>query len=417
MRTILKIIPVALTLLVSGCGSGEKTTPDNGTKYTCSMHPQVMQDEPGPCPLCAMDLVPVKKSTPGQARTPDPHAGHEMEDVKSPSEQEHPTVHLESAKASVLSAKTVVAQQRSLIREIQVFGQMRPVADREVMFNWYYNGRVDEVLVDFNTTEVEKGQPLLKVYSEEAIADQEMLLKLMRERWLRTFYERKNLTTQIDAVAVRLRQAGMTPEQIEHLKNKQTIKEFFTIRAPVDGSLIGELPHMGMRFKANDTILHIAPLEEIWFVAEVFEKDMAYVKLGQKLRVESKALPDKSAVGAVVYRDRILDSETRTVEVRVRVPNPDLTFLPNLSAVGTLQAPLGEVDVAIPPSALIETGTRQVVYVEAAPGHYEQRRVETGVQTEDWVEIKSGVQAGERVVTEGAFLIDAEAQLLGQGGQ
>lgn len=418
MKTTSKLTPVLLVMLLAACGGGEKSAPNDGTKYTCSMHPQVMQDGPGSCPLCGMDLTPMKKQAPTTTPKPenDPHSGHDMESMGSnpiEDKQKHPAVHLESAKASVLSAKTAVAQKRSLLKEVQLFGEMMPIADREVMYHWYYNGRVEEVLIDFNTTEVKNGQPLLKVYSEEAIADQEMLLRLLRERWLRTFYERDNLTSQIDAVANRLQEAGMTPAHIQNLKKNKSVQKYFTIRAPQGGSLIGMLPRKGMRFQASETLFRIAPLDEIWFVAEVFEKDMAYVKLGQKLRVESAAIPDESSIGSVVFIDRMLDPKTRTVEVRVLVPNPDLTFLPNLSAVGTLRVQLGEVAVAIPPSAIIETGAREVAYVEAGPGHYEQREVILGSRSEDWIEVKQGVQAGEKVVTEGAFLIDAEAQLKG----
>jgi len=411
-------VTLMAALLLVACGGGDTSSSGDGTKYTCSMHPQVMQDGPGSCPLCGMDLTPVKKKAPTPADTSgsdtDPHAGHDMGATEA--KAEHPAVHLESAKAAVLSAKTVVAEKRSLLKSVQLFGEIAPVADRETMYSWYYSGRIEEVLVDFNTTEVKAGQPLLKVYSEAAIADQEMLLKLQRERWLRTFYERENLTTQIDAVALRLKEAAMSAEDLEQLKENKTVQKYFTIRAPRAGSLIGMLPRAGMRFSSTDVLLNVAPLNEVWFVAEVFEKDMSYVKLGQRLRVESKARPDETAIGEVVYVDRMVDPKTRTVNVRVLVPNEDLAFLPNLSATGTLRVKLGEVDVAIPPSAVIETGKREVVYVEAGPGHYEQRVVELGARTDDWVQIKSGIAAGDKVVTEGAFLIDAEAQLMGTSG-
>lgn len=396
----------------------EKKTESGSTTYTCSMHPQVKQDGPGSCPLCGMDLVPVKKSpSPSEkgSSPSDPHAGHDMKGDAGEEGSQHPSIQLESAQAAVLSAKTAIAEKRSLLKEVQLFGEIAAIADRETIYSWYYDGRVEEVLVDFNTTEMQQGQPLLKVYSEAAIGDQEMILKLLRERWLRTFYERDNLTAQISAVKQRLQEAGMTAEELESMKGREDIRKYFTLRAPRSGSLIGMLPREGMRFSASDTLFRIAPLDEVWFVAEVFEKDIAFLKLGQRLRVNSKAHPDRSAMGEVVYLDRMLDPKTRTLNVRVQLPNPDLSFLPNLSAIGTLRVRLGEVEVAIPPSAVIETGTREVVYVATGPGQYEQRPVKLGARTEDWVEVTSGVQAGENVVTEGAFLIDAEAQLKGGG--
>jgi RND family efflux transporter MFP subunit len=426
-KTIMMVSSLIIPwLLLSGCGEkggSAAGSAEQGTKYTCSMHPQVKQDGPGSCPICGMDLTPVKQSQPSEQNKPKPvldedgHAAHTIsDDAFTSTTQAGNAIHLEAAKDAVLSARTVAARPETLLKSVQLFGEIQAIRDREVNFSWYYGGRVEKVLIDFNTTEVTAEQPILQVYSEQAIADQEMYLRLLRERWLRTFYERKTLTAQLDAVAVRLKLAGMTEADLDALMQKKVVRSTFTLSAPVAGSRLGELPRVGHSFQASDMLYQVVPLQEVWFTAKVFEKDMAYIKIGQRLRVETKARQGNSRIGEVVYIGRSLDAMTRTVEVRCLLPNPELDLLPNLSAIGSLKASLGEVAVAVPTGAVIETGTRQVIYVSAGKGHYVQRTVETGVRTEDFIQVLSGVEVGEQVVVEGAFLIDAEAQLRGTSG-
>jgi Cu(I)/Ag(I) efflux system membrane fusion protein len=149
-------------------------------------------------------------------------------------------------------------------------------------------------------------------------------------------------------------------------------------------------------------------------VAKVFEQDLAALKLGQTLEIETKAFPEKKFQGKLVFIDRTLNEQTRTVMARFEVANPQHELLPKLSAVGTIDVTLGEAAVTVPAAAVIDTGKRKIVYVEKGPQNYEQRDVTVGRSQADRLEIVSGVVAGEKVVAGGAFLLDAESQLKGQ---
>jgi Cu(I)/Ag(I) efflux system membrane fusion protein len=170
-------------------------------------------------------------------------------------------------------------------------------------------------------------------------------------------------------------------------------------------------------------LFSLVPLKEVWFVADVFEQDISLLKLGQEIALRCRTYPDQLFNGKLVFIGREVDPQKRTVKARFLVSNPDGLLLPQLSATGSLEIGANEPHLAVPASALIDTGSRQIVYVETSPGTYTLRNVKVGPAGElpadgstRWVPVLEGLAAGEKVVTSGAFLIDAEAQLLGLPG-
>ena len=173
-------------------------------------------------------------------------------------------------------------------------------------------------------------------------------------------------------------------------------------------------------------LFRLVPLSEVWFVADVFEQDLSLLKLGQEITIRCRTYQNQSFKGKLVFIGREVESQKRTVKVRFLVPNPDGLLLPQLSASGSLEVGNQKPQLAMPASALIDTGSRQLVYVETSPGTYALRAVKVGPEGEvgevggdgsqRWVPVIKGVTAGEKVVTSGSFLIDAEAQLSGLPG-
>lgn len=421
-RTVLPFLLLAsLFSLVTACSpkseskAGQHDDHDD-VLYTCSMHPQVQQKGPGKCPLCGMTLTPKPKPAattaavivPGETAAPAAGTG-------APGD-----VIVDAARSSVSSIKTEPATARDLTRTIQIFGEIQYISDRHIDYTWYYGGRIEKVLIDFNTTEVSKGQPLFEIYSEAALADQEAYLSALRDRYLSTFYERDVLSAKIEAAADRLRQAGFDDSALKELVTHKKIRRTFIIRAPINGSIVGDIPHVGERFTPETVLLHLTDLSEVWFSAEIFEQDLPALKLGQRVQITSKARPGQAFTGKLVFIDRRIIPEKRTVRARFLIPNPGRELLPQLSATGTLEINLGTAAVTVPASAVIDTGRRKVVYVQTGPDRYQSRDVTTGgegTSSRDgqiYTSLTSGVKAGENVITGGAFLIDAEAQL--QGG-
>ena len=382
------------------------------------MHPQVQQDHPGFCPICGMALVPLHSHEDAQVHTllnaPMPTSSPAM----NPSAEA--VIHLDEARSSVASIQTTPVETRAVQRKIDLFGEIAFIPDHHTAFTWYYSGRIEKVLIDFNSNEVEEGEPLLLVYSAEAVADQRAYLEILRERWQTTFYLRKIYDAELTSIADRLYRIGMTAGALKDLETNGRLQSEFIIRAPHSGSIMGSLPSVGESFTADKELFHLAALDEVWFVADVYEQDLGALKLGQQIVIKCPAHPDQTFEGKLVYIDRQVDPQKRTIMARFLVPNPNQLLIPQLSATGVLQLGSQKSLLAIPAAAVIDTGRRQLVYVETSPHTYELRPVTIGSEGEipsegstRWVPVIKGLNAGENVVTSGAFLIDAEAQMQG----
>jgi len=396
------------------------------------MCPQIRQDHPGECLMCGMDLVPLCSVTPNH--------------VVLPKEVQETVIHLDAAQSASGNIRTSPVEEKVVRRKVDLFGEFSCVADKQIDFTWYYGGRIQKTLIDYNTTEIKEGTPLMEVYCEEAVEDQRDCLKMLMElRWHTTdeqkifksqygtnaervslmgmSYEHKNMNARLSAMKDRLSLIGMTAGDFQALELRGKIRDTFTITAPGKGTLLGSLPHVGERFTMDTVLFRLVPLNEVWFVADVFEQDLSLLKLGQEITIRSKSCPGKVFLGKSVFVGREVDSQKRTVKVRFLVPNPDGLLLPQLSAMGILGVSDKKPQLAVPSTAIIDTGRRQLVYVETSPGTFALRAVKIGTQGEvaeggeegssRWVPVLEGLAAGEKVVTSGAFLIDAEAQLQG----
>lgn len=374
--------------------------------WTCSMHPQIKQDKPGSCPICGMDLTPVK-----------PASAKEKQDTQSTTNPlSGSSVSLMPSQESVASIQTTLVKSGLYTRDIEFFGDIKYIQDNHIDLTSFYPGRIEKVLINFNTTEVSQGQPLLEIYSEEAINDQEKYLEALRQRYLTTFYERKITTAQIQTLKEKLFKGGLTEEDLQALVNEKKVRKYITVRAARSGSIVGPIPHVGARINQESIIFHIVPLNKVWFAARVFESDIDSLKPKQKAVIETKARPGKTYEGKLVFIDRILDPTNRTVLARFEIDNPAKELLPEMSATGKIKAGDSQKRIIIPSSALIDTGVRKLVYVKKGDTEYEQREVEvmeTIPGQSETIAISSGLAIGEEVVTSGAFLLDAEAELRG----
>ena len=400
--------------------------------WTCSCHPQIRQNEQGACPMCGMDLVPLRAVSPNGA--------------ESPEQAQVTTIHLDAVQRTLGNIRLSPVEEKKVRRQVELFGEFSSITDKQIDFTWYYGGRIQKTLVDYNTTEIKEGTPLMEVYSDEAIENQRECLHILMElRWhtqaeqkifesqygtnaegvslVGMTYEGKNMEARLNAMKDRLSRIGMTAVDFDLLESAGKIRETFTINAPESGILLGALPHVGSRFTTETMLFSLVPLKEVWFVADVFEQDISLLKLGQEIALRCRTYPDQLFNGKLVFIGREVDPQKRTVKARFLVSNPDGLLLPQLSAIGSLEIGANQLQLAVPASALIDTGSRQIVYVETSPGTYTLRNVKVGPAGElpadgstRWVPVLEGLAAGEKVVTSGAFLIDAEAQLLGLPG-
>jgi Cu(I)/Ag(I) efflux system membrane fusion protein len=379
-----------------------------------------------------MDLVPLRSVSSNGA--------------VSPEQAQVTTIHLDAVQRTLGNIRLSPVEEKRVRRQVELFGEFSSITNKQIDFTWYYEGRIQKTLVDYNTTEIKEGTPLLEVYSDEAIEDQGECLKMLMElRWhtqaeqkifesqygtnaervslVGMTYEGKNMEARLNAMKDRLSRIGMTAGDFDLLESAGKVRQTFTINAPASGILLGALPHVGSRFTTETMLFSLVPLKEVWFVADVFEQDISLLKLGQEIALRCRTYPDQLFNGKLVFIGREVDPQKRTVKARFLVSNPDGLLLPQLSATGSLEIGANEPQLAVPASALIDTGSRQIVYVETSPGTYTLRNVKVGPAGElpadgstRLVPVLEGLAAGEKVVTSGAFLIDAEAQLLGLPG-
>jgi len=433
------LLAVSLLPLLEGCSRSpspketlKESQPSEKALWTCSMCPQIRQDHPGDCPMCGMDLVPLRSVTSSLAALPE--------------QVQETVIHLDAVQSSSGNIGVSPVEEKMVRHKVELFGEFSYVADKQIDFTWYYGGRIQKILLDYNTTEIKEGTPLMEVYSEEAVQDQRECLKMLMElRWHVTdeqkifksqygsnaeqvslmgmSYEHKNMSARLNAMKDRLSRIGMTSGDFEALELRGKIRDTFTITAPGKGTLLGDFPHVGERFTMDTVLFRLVPLSEIWFVADVYEQDLSLLELGQEITVSSRALPGQLFPGKLVYIGKEVDPKKRTVKARFLVANPNGHLIPKLSATGILNVGDKKPHLALPASAIIDTGRRQLVFVETSPGTFALRPVKVGALgvvgeggeegSSRWVPVLEGLTAGEKAVTSGVFLIDAEAQLQG----
>lgn len=368
--------------------------------WTCSMHPQVREPKPGECPFCGMDLTPVR-AAPGKGTAA----------VSASAE-----IHLDADAIRQAGVRTEKVARRKLSREITLFGSIGDDLNRRREVVSLVEGRVERQWIDFNQTEVAKGAALVSLYSAEAMGLQEEYLKALRERWLSTFYERDLLGAAVKIAGEKLRRLGFTEADLRQLERERAPRNEIVLRAPIDGAIVENLARLGEVVKAGQTLYRLAPLDEVWFNARVFEPDLGALRPGQTIRVTTKADPGRAHLGRLIYIGRSLDETNRTASVRFALANPERALLPNMSASGTAEIPLGDAVLSVPTSAVLDLGTRRLVYVQKEEQVFVAREVRVGQSSARDIEIVEGLAEGETVVVAGAFLVDAQAQLRGSGG-
>lgn len=408
-RNILVIVTIVgfASLLLVGCSreDGNKSSPSNPVPaepqkskilyWTCSMHPQIHADKPGKCPICGMNLVPVESSE------------------NSPSGSTE--IRLSGQGIQLAGVKVEKAERRNLSKDLLIFGTIGYNQNRHRDVVSLVEGRIEKQWVDFNQNEVKKGAPLVSLFSMEAIQLQEEYLKALREKWLSTFYERDLMESAVRLAAERLRRIGFSEEDIDQLRENKSIQKQVIIRSPITGSIVGNMVHVGEMAKKDESLYHIVPLDEMWFNGQVFEPDLGLLKLGQTIRITTKSYGSEEFTGKLTYIGVALDPVNRTVPVRFTVQNKERKLVPNLSASGQIEIPIGKEVLSVPNSAVLDLGTRHIVYVQGEPGSFIQHEVRVGYVTSHYTQILEGLNEGDDVVVSGAFLIDAQSQLRREG--
>lgn len=375
--------------------AANEVTPANGGKILYYRNPMGLSDT-SPVPKkdsMGMDYIPV-------------YAGEETSDG---------SVKVSLAKVQRLGVRTEPAIMRPMTRTVRAVGTVQIDERRLFAVNTKFEGWIEKLHVNATGQPVRRGQPLMEVYSPElVVAQQEYLLarRSLGEMAGAGAEIRASAQHLADASLRRLRNWGISDDQIERLERGGTSTRALTIYSPASGVVLEKTAVDGMRFTAGESLYRIVDLSSVWLIADIFEQDIRLVREGQSVKVTADAFPGKSFAGKVSFIYPAVSRETRTAKIRIEVPNPGQALKTDMYASVELSAPVAAAQaLAVPESAVLDSGTRQVVLVDRGEGRFEPREVRLGARADGYYEILSGLQPDERVVVGATFLIDAESNL------
>ncbi|HEX7090064.1 MAG TPA: efflux RND transporter periplasmic adaptor subunit [Longimicrobiales bacterium] len=300
-----------------------------------------------------------------------------------------------------------------LERTVRVVGTISHDETRLVKVSPKFEGWVERLYVDFTGAPVREGEPLLAVYSPMLVATQEELIlaRKLAEQTVAGARAAENARALVAAARRRLRYWDIPEDEIEQIERGDTARRTLVLRAPASGLVLEKNVVEGMRIVPGMDLYTIADLSQVWVEGEVFEKDLALVRLGQHARVSFDAYPGTTVDAVVTYIHPTLSTETRTGRIRLELANPDLRFKPGMYATVEFEVPVHRAGVHVPRTAVLTTGERSIVFVRSADGKLQPRAITPGLAAGEHIEIVAGLEAGEVVVASASFLVDAEANL------
>jgi len=327
------------------------------------------------------------------------------------------SVQLTHEEQEQIGVQTVEVRRRNLSRALVTVARVEEPETRLAAVSARVGGRIDKLFVDFTGQPVRRGQPIAQIYSPEVFSTaEEYRLALESRKRLGPGAEPQATSGADDLIAAsqrRLELWGLTSAQIEQIATSSTPQIDLTIYAPAAGIVSERKVTSGQYVNAGDVLYTLTDLSTVWVKAEVYQPDLPSVRVGQKVEVTSDALPGTKLRGQVSFLEPQVNSQTRTTAVRIQVPNPGMRLRPGMFVQAKFVAPAGQETLAISRSAVLDTGTRKIVYVAKENGVFEGREVEVGPPADEYYPVISGLHAGERVVTQGNFLIDSQTRITG----
>ena len=368
----------------------EGTETSAATIWTCSMDPQVRQPEPGKCPICGMDLIPLEEGD----------AGGDPLEVK-----------MSQNAMALANIQTAVVDYGTPVKEVRLNGKVQP--DERLKFSQvtHIEGRVEQLAVNFTGEPVRKGQKIASVYSPELVTAQQELFSALKIKDMQP--------ALFTAAKQKLKNWKLSDQQIENIIATGTPQERFPIQADVSGIVLEKMVNLGDYVMRGMPLYQVVDLSRVWVQFDVYESDMPWAKVGSMVEFTVQSLPGETFKGKITFIDPVIDPMTRVAKARVEVANPGAKLKPEMFVTGVIKSQLAakKDKLIVPKSAVLWTGERSVVYEKItsdAGVSFAMREVKLGPLTGNGYVVTEGLEPGTEIAVSGTFSIDAAAQLAGK---
>lgn len=456
--TVMVFLFAAIFILFACGESDTKDATNDKQLWTCGMHPQVIQEEPGNCPICGMKLTPLNAETRGTTQDDQMHdhdstnraemdrtEGKKDKKIlywrapmdptyisdkpgKSPMgmdlvpvyEGEEPTsasmITIDPVTVQNMGVRTAEVTRQPFYRNIRTVGHVDYNENKLYDINVKFPGWIDRLYVAREGEPVRKGQALLKIYSPELVATQEEYLLAYKNAEKLRDSEIQTVSTSaqrlLRAAEKRLEYWDISDEQIQELQQSGQVQKTLTIYSPANGIVMHKIAVEGQYVKGGEKLFRIADLSTVWVLAHIFEYELPWIKLGQEVKMELPYIPGRQFKGKIDYIYPYLHAKTRDVRIRLVFENTTGELKPEMYANIVIESKLGDDVLVIPSEAVIRTGTRNLIFIDLGDGKFRPQEVVLGPEGENGlVQVDDGVYEGQQIVTSAQFLLDSESRL------
>ena len=442
------ISALVVMLIMVSCSTDQEHSHDDGQLWTCGMHPEVILDQPGQCPKCGMNLVPLNKQDTATVSEPmnttakpdgerkilywqapmNPSEiydkpgksamGMDLVPVYEDQVNAGPTVVIDPTTVQNMGVRSSVVKRSDFSRSIRTVGKLGYNEERTYVVTSKISGWIEKLYVDYTGQKVNRGQSLMEIYSPDLVTTQQEYLLALKNKELTgdtKFNDiRDGAQSLLQSTRQRLLYWDIPESAINELEQSGTVKKSLVLPSPASGIVTHKNAVQGSYVTQGAPLFQIADISTVWVMASIYDTDLPWIRTGQEAEIELSYLPGKKISGHVSYIYPYVDEKARDVKVRIEFPNPGLDLRPGMFANVSLKTETIKNALVINSGSIIHSGRRNVVFIVKDKGHFEPREITVGEEGDGgMVRVLTGLNENDQIVTSAQFLLDSESRLQG----